>query len=176
MAAYSRDFRGLDRQDRMQRTPFGESSSLNPSPVSGVVGQQYRRQQEDYNTAMRILRRQGRRGDASSAIGAIKLRDQANAAGFSPGGIRQHDEFNAGIAGRAQSLEQGAMDRERAQQLDRTLVDEELGAVDAGDDLRRPSRRLAGGGYDADGFQLSRPTAPSAPFVTRGNWWDRNRR
>jgi hypothetical protein len=150
----------------MQRTPFGESSSLNPSPVSGVVGQQYRRQQEDYNTAMRILRRQGRRGDAGSAIKAVQLRDQANAAGFSPGGIRRRDEFDAGIAGRAFSLEQGAVDRERAQQLDRTLVEEELDALNAPGRVSAASPRLA--------YEQTAAPAPSSIF-RRGNWWDRNR-
>ena len=62
------DFKGLDRWKQAQTGAFGSNSSLRPSAVSGVVGQQYRRQQEDYNTATRLLRRQARRGDAGSAL------------------------------------------------------------------------------------------------------------
>lgn len=121
------DFKGLGRLDRMQSTPFGRSSALRPNAVSGQVGQQYRRQQEDYNTAMRLLRRQARRGDAGSALQAIKLREEANDRGIAPGGIRRKDEFDAGIRGRAGAMEQGATDLEQASRMDRAFAKEQGG-------------------------------------------------
>lgn len=69
--------------------------------------------------ATRLLRRQARKGDSKSALGLIALQDQANADGYSPGGIRRKDEFDAGILGRLQSMERGAADREAAADLNR---------------------------------------------------------
>lgn len=92
---------------------------------------QVRRQAENYNIANRLLRRQARRGDSRSALGLIALQDQANADGFSPGGIRRKDEFDAGILGRLQSMEKGAADRERAAGLNRQTADMAAGDPDA---------------------------------------------
>lgn len=117
------EFRGLNRLSALQSSRFGTGSALRPSAVSGVVGQQYRRQQEDYNTAMRLLRRQARRGDAGSALEAIKLREDANAKGFAPGGIRRREEFDAGIRGRAAALETATADAEKRAALDRAAAD-----------------------------------------------------
>ena len=121
------DFKGLERWKQLQQSPLGSSSSLRPSAVSGVVGQQYRRQQEDYNTAARLLRRQARRGDAGSALQMIKLREEANDRGIAPGGIRRKEEFDAGIRGRAGAMEQGATDLEQASRMDRTFAREQGG-------------------------------------------------
>ncbi len=111
---------GLDRLAALQRNPFGMSSSVRApgaNRVAGSAGANYRRQAEDYNTAMRLLRRQARRGDAGSALDAIRLRQDANERGFTPGGIRRKDEFDASAAGAIQAQERGAADRERAAML-----------------------------------------------------------
>jgi hypothetical protein len=121
------DFKGLDRWKQLQSGSFGSASSLRPNAVSGVVGQQYRRQQEDYNTAARLLRRQARRGDAGSALQMIKLREEANDKGIAPGGIRRKEEFDAGIRGRAGAMEQGATDLEQASLMDRAFAREQGG-------------------------------------------------
>lgn len=121
------DFKGLDRWKQLQTGTVGSGSSLRPNAVSGVVGQQYRRQQEDYNVALRLLRRQARRGDAGSALQAIKVREEANERGIAPGGIRRREEFDAGIRGRAGAMEQGATDLEQASRMDRTFAREQGG-------------------------------------------------
>lgn len=121
------DFKGLDRWKRLQTGTVGTGSSLRPNAVSGVVGQQYRRQQEDYNVALRLLRRQARRGDAGSALQAIRVREEANDRGIAPGGIRRKEEFDAGIRGRAGAMEQGASDLEQASQMDRAFAREQQG-------------------------------------------------
>lgn len=123
------EFKGLDRWKQLQTGSVGSGSSLRPGAVSGIVGQQYRRQQEDYNTAMRLLRRQARRGDAGSALQAIKLREEANERGIAPGGIRRREEFDAGIRGRAAAIEQGATDLEEAARMDRTFAREREGVM-----------------------------------------------
>lgn len=118
---------GLDRLTALQNSRFGTSSGVRApgaNTVSGAAGSQYRRQAEDYGVAMRLLRRQARRGDAGSALDAIKLREQANEAGFSPGGIRRKEEFDAATAGSIQSRERGAADRERATAIMRRQADE----------------------------------------------------
>ncbi len=121
------DFKGLERWKQLQTGTVGSASSLRPNAVSGVVGQQYRRKQEDYNTAMRLLRRQARRGDAGSALQAIRLREDANDKGIAPGGIRRREEFDAGIRGRAGAMEQSATDLEQASEMDRTFAREQQG-------------------------------------------------
>lgn len=106
------DFQGLARLDDLQRKPFGQASRLRDNSQSG--SSQYRKKAEDYNTAMRVLRREARRGDSSSALGAIRLRERANADGYSPGGIRKKSEFDADNMGRIRAAEQGAIARESA--------------------------------------------------------------
>jgi len=133
------EFKGLNRLSRLQSSPLGSMSSLRKTPLSGMAGQQYRRQQEDYNTAMRLLRRQARRGDAGSALEAIKLREEANTKGFAPGGIRDKAEFDAGGRRRIEAQGQAAADMERKMVLDRAAAEQ-----------------MAGGG-------VRPPTASSAP-------------
>lgn len=50
---------------------------------------------QDYNTAARLLRRNARRGDTRAALGMIQLRQEANANGFSPGGIKRAEVEDA---------------------------------------------------------------------------------
>ena len=123
------EFKGLNRLSRLQSSPLGSMSSLRKTPLSGMAGQQYRRQQEDYNTAMRLLRRQARRGDAGSALEAIKLREEANTRGFSPGGIRSKTEFDAGAQGRIEAQGQAAADMERKMALDRAAAEQMAGGA-----------------------------------------------
>lgn len=92
----------------------------------------YRRKQELYNTAGRVLRRQARRGDSAAALEAIKLEDAAEKSGIRVGGIRDRDTFQAGIDDRKRQLEQGAADREMKMALDRKLVAEELAPTTSG--------------------------------------------
>lgn len=88
------DFPRLDRLAAMQRSPLGTFSPLRrPSPVAT----QYKRQAEMYGQALRTLSRAARRGDAKAAMAAIDLRDKANAAGFSPGGIQRSEDVRGSI-------------------------------------------------------------------------------
>jgi len=116
----------LDRWSRLQSSQFGTSSSLRNDGRGGSTGSQLRRLNEDYNQAQRLLRRQARRGDANSALAAIKLREDALAQGIQTGGIRRKEEYDAGILGRVQAMEQGAADRESAVAANRTMAEEAL--------------------------------------------------
>lgn len=136
------DFKGLNRLNQMQRSPFGTSSSLRPNAVSGVVGQQYRRQQEMYNTAIRTARQAGRRGDINAAKDAIDLQDEANARGIAPGGIRRREDIDRSIFGRAQTMEQAARDNERTAEVNRLRARETLGAQTTG--VPRPTAPATG--------------------------------
>lgn len=107
---------GLDRNAEMQRQPLGTFSALRrPSPVAT----QYKRQSEMYGMALRTLSRAARRGDAGAAMDAIKVRDQANAAGFTPGGIQRNEDVQGNIASREQDYQIGSQDLERKATLDR---------------------------------------------------------
>jgi len=124
----------LDRWSRLQAAPFGTSSALRNDGRGGSTGDQLRRLNEDYNQATRLLRRQARRGDANSALQAIKLREDALEQGIQTGGIRRKDESDAGILGRVQTMEQGSADRERATEANRLIAGEalaETGPTDA---------------------------------------------
>lgn len=119
----------------MQKAPLGTFSSLKPP---SAAASQYRQQAELYNTAMRTLRRQARRGDAQAAITAIGLRDNANVeGGFTPGGIRRAEEFQGQIAGREQQLQRDAEAAETANRLDRRRAALALG----GGEQRAPQTR-----------------------------------
>ncbi len=124
------DFKGLDRLSALQGNRFGMASSVRApgaNRVAGSAGANYRRQAEDYNTATRLLRRQARRGDAGSALDLIRVREMANERGFTPGGIRSKEEFDASAAGTIQAQERGAADRERAAMLMRQQAAEQSG-------------------------------------------------
>lgn len=137
----------LDKYDEMQRRPFGTNTALsdgNKNGVGGTAGSQMRRQGEAYGRALRLLNRQARRGDARSALSAIAVRDEANAAGYSPGGIGNAEERNAGILGRLRSQSQAAADAESFKTVNRTAAGENLnaGRPDAGRPMA--GRPLAG--------------------------------
>lgn len=120
---------GLDRLAALQNSRFGTSSSVRrpgAGDLGGAAGSQYRKQAEDYNVAMRLLRRQARRGDAGSALDAVRLREQANDAGFAPGGIRRKEEFDASATGSIRARERGAEDREMATDLMRRRAKEQM--------------------------------------------------
>lgn len=107
----------LDRYDEIQRRPFGTNTALsngNQNGVGGSAGNQFRSQNSAYGQALRILNRQARRGDARSALSAIAVRNQANAEGYSPGGITNVAEQDAGVQGRIGALETAAQAREQA--------------------------------------------------------------
>jgi hypothetical protein len=107
---------GLDRNAEMQRQPIGTFSALRrPSPVAT----QYKRQSEMYGQALRALSRAARRGDAGAAIDAIKVRDQANNAGFTPSGIQRNEDVQGNIASREQDYLLGSEDMERKDALSR---------------------------------------------------------
>lgn len=119
----------LDRYDQIQRRPLGTNTALSDGSqygVGGSDGSQLRKQESAYGRALRILDRQARRGDANSALGAIKVRNEANAAGFSPGGIRNKAEADAGILGRLSAMDQAAQRRNRTQSLLDQRTDETL--------------------------------------------------
>ena len=116
--------------------------------LGGAAGSNYRRQAEDYNTATRLLRRQARRGDAGSALDLIRLRQEANDAGFTPGGIRRKEEFDASTMGSIQARERGAFDRERAADLMRRRTMEQMGE----DPAAEASAATGVGGTQTDGI------------------------
>jgi len=159
----------LDKYDEMQRRPFGTNTALsdgNQNGVGGTAGGQMRRQGEAYGRALRLLNRQARRGDARSALSAIAVRDEANAAGYSPGGIGRPDERNAGILGRLRSQSQAAGDAEQAKALNRTAAEENLnaGRPNAG---RPMAGRPMAGRPDGGAPVPIEDTATSALFTPR---------
>lgn len=83
---------------------------LDPNYYGGSAGSQYRRKAESYGQALRVLNREARRGDPGSAMAAIKVRNEANAAGFSPGGIQNRAEKLAGMYGWMRGLNQANRD------------------------------------------------------------------
>lgn len=107
----------LDRFDEMNRRPFGTNTALSNGTqygAGGSAGSQFRRQGQAYGQALRILNRQARRGDPRSALSAIAVRNQANAEGYSPGGIQNAAEQNAGIEGRVGAMDWASQARESA--------------------------------------------------------------
>lgn len=117
---------GLDRQEEMQKAPLGQFNSLRrPSPVAT----QYKRQSEMYGQALRNLSRAARRGDAEAGIKAIGLRDQANAAGFTPGGIGRSENFQSNVADREQSMLRNNEVVENENALDRRNTGVDRGSV-----------------------------------------------
>jgi hypothetical protein len=89
-------------------------SPQNAYGSGGSAGSQFRKQESGYARALRILDRQARRGDANSALKAIGVREQANDQGYSPGGVRNKAEADAGILGRINQMERGVAARNQA--------------------------------------------------------------
>lgn len=172
----------LDRLDAMQRQPLGTFSPLRrPSPVAT----QYKRQAEMYGQALRTLSRAARRGDAGAAMDAIKVRDQANQSGFSPGGIQRSEDFQTNVAAREQSLMRQNADMGTANTLDRRNAATALGRADAvnpnatvGAGRGTAIKRAAGTGRTAtdpkaasngkEWVDVSKKAPMPAPELTRG--------
>jgi len=74
---------------------FENRSPLSRNAYGGEAGYQYRRQEEAFGRALRQLRRAARRGDTRAALQEIAVRGQAMGQGFTPGGIRDREAFNA---------------------------------------------------------------------------------
>lgn len=113
----------LSRWSQLQQTPY---VSPTRGPVGGSTGTQLRRLTEAYGQASRLLTRQARRGDAGSALQAIKVREEALNQGIQVGGIRRKDEYDAGILDRVKSMEQGSALRERADYANRLRVEGDI--------------------------------------------------
>lgn len=124
----------LERYDAMQRRPFGTNTALSPenqNGIGGVAGSQYRRQEQAYGQALRLLSRAARRGDANSALRAIAVREDAMSKGYAPGGIRQKTQADAGILARVDALGRSAQDIGMANDVTRRRAQEDInGTVD----------------------------------------------
>jgi hypothetical protein len=124
-----------DRWTALQSRPSRWSSLQAKSPLTtdppNSSVSQLRRQAEDYNIATRLLRRRARRGDEQSALGLIKVREDAINQGIQTGGIRNKGEFDAGLLGRVRSMERGAADMERGAGLARRRMDMIEAGLDA---------------------------------------------
>ena len=110
----------LNSYDELQRQPLGTTGAMayDRSPVK-AFGTNYKALAQDYGTATRLLRRAARRGDIHSAMELPGFRQQANAAEFSPGGIKSHEQEQANIAGRAgqETVRTGLLDRDSAMKM-----------------------------------------------------------
>ena len=133
---------------------FNGVSPLSRDFYGGDAGAQYRRQEEAYGRALRILRRQARRGDANSALAEIRVRDEALNQGYTPGGIRSSDARLAQSRGFADSLKARAEAREQAVGIREQRNREEMDA------LNEPEER--------PGFRLGEPAQPSRASLLGG--------
>lgn len=131
---------GLQRYDEMQRRPFGTNTALSSGSLYGAPSaaqtdaNQFRRQGQAYGQALRALNRSARRGDARAALKAIEVRDQANASGFSPGGITNREQENSRILGMVNTQSQRNNDAAFANDQRRSDL---LGQPQAGGDAPR---------------------------------------
>ena len=122
---YTASFDGEDTHAANEKR-FGDSP-LSRDAYGGAAGYQYRRQSEAYGRALRQLRRRGRRGDTGAVLDEIAVRDQANRAGFSPGGIRSQEDHAVAARGYGERLRE---ERDIARQADsvfRRRIGEGLG-------------------------------------------------
>ena len=112
-------FPGLAQLDAMQRAPLGTYSALRrPSPA----GSMYKRQASMYGQALRTLSRAARRGDANAALKAIDVGNDAMSRGFTPGGIRDAQGFQAETQQFENDMAQGAADMGQKERLDRRFA------------------------------------------------------
>lgn len=110
---------------------FNTISPLSKGFYGGAPGAQYRRQEEAYGQALRLLRREARRGDAGSALAEIKVRDQAMESGFSPGGIQSAEGRLKGAQGFASAFAKRAAARNEAADIREQRNREERAALGA---------------------------------------------
>lgn len=136
MALSNYDTPGLSRLGDMQRAPLGQFSALRRS---SPVASQYKRQAEMYGQALRTLSRAARRGDAGAAMDAIKVRNQANDEGFTPGGIGRSEDFQGNVAAREQSMLQRNEDLGGQNRLDRGFMGGRERGVPLSRDVAGPS-------------------------------------
>jgi len=73
---------------------YDTTSPLSPNAYGGEAGHEYRQLDRAYARALRLLRRQARRGDARSALAEIRVQQEAMDAGLTPGGIRSRETFD----------------------------------------------------------------------------------
>jgi len=116
---------------------IGQGRTLSRGYYGGSEGANYRRQAEAYDRGVRQLRRASRRGDTGAALKEISLRDKANAARYTPGGIRDRQEFQSGLAGSIARREQMETDRRRDEEFRRKDTERKLGDLDAAEDAVR---------------------------------------
>lgn len=116
---------------------YKDISPLDRNFYGGRAGEQYRRTEEAYARALRILRRQARRGDANSALAEIRVREDALNQGYTPGGIRSSDARLAQARGFASSLEGSARAREEAARIRERNNREQLDALNEEDERDR---------------------------------------
>jgi hypothetical protein len=146
--------------DRITQRPFGQNTAL-ARPVGGYgAGDQYRQQAALYGRALRHLNWAGRHGDVSADIAAIGLRDKANAAGYTPGGLMHDDERNASVAGKIAT--QGQMNADAGQSgiLSRQRTQDSLNAYN-GVPAATPPTGLRTGGLATGGLTPATPVTPS---------------
>ena len=144
----------LERYDEMQRRPFGTNTALSDGSqygAGGTAGSQFRRQEQAYGRALRLLDRQARRGDVGAAIDAIKVRESAMGQGYAPGGIRRKDEADQGLVTRVET----------------TQMEAKADAAKAALERQSVLDKAAGMEGDADGNgipdSIQRPTAGETP-------------
>ena len=158
-------FPGLDRYDAMQRMPFGTFTAMNrPNPVAT----QYKRQSEMYGQALRNLSRAARRGDLNAGQEAIKLREQANASEFAPGGISRAEDFQGNVARRAQTMEQETADLATKSELDRRNADMTLGRTPMTEQPVAAPTRISAGLDMLEGRLGGDGTGPEVAQFDRG--------
>ena len=152
----------LDRYDAMQRRPFGTNTALTDGTQNGVgggAGSQFRRQEQAYGQALRLLSRKARRGDVGSALAAIDVRDKAINDGYSVGGIRNKEQADAGIMGRVEDMNRRNMDLGAASDLTRQQAMESLAPEPLTEGAVPLKGRMGGEPLTEGAMPLKRPDA-----------------
>lgn len=142
----------LDAYDQMQDRPLGTNTGLYRNNALEGLTRDYKRQQDDYNFARRILKDSARRGDTQAALGLIGLGDKARADGVDFGGIQRYDTNQATVQGRLATQQQDIVDNNLGRQANRTLLER----VIAGRDPVNPNATVGAG----RGLSLQLPAQP----------------
>jgi hypothetical protein len=167
----------MSLEDRITSRPFGYNTALSDHRFGvGRAGFQFRQQSAEYGRALRLLNRQARRGDAGSAIEAIKVREDAQNHGFSPGGITKDGELDRMVSDRIGTMQQGGEDARQSGILSRLQTQRNIHSLTSGSSptvtpatpsLTTPASpattTLGGGGAAPVTSGVSSPGAPSAP-------------
>ena len=98
----------LERYDEMQRRPLGTNTALSNGSqrgVGGTSGSMFRRQEQGYARALRLLDRQARRGDVDAALKVVDVRNSAMGQGVMPGGIQNVEDKNQRMLGRISAMD-----------------------------------------------------------------------